>query len=126
MDLTRKRFIELFSGASALLFLQGCGGGSDYNGAPAPAPAPGPAPAPASGCSDVISGNHGHVLTVSVADLDSMTAKTYDIMGGADHPHMVTVTAANFTSLKNNPTGSVQVTSTSTFAHTHTITITCM
>ena len=42
MDITRKRFIELFSGASALLILQGCGGGGDYGGAPAPAPGPAP------------------------------------------------------------------------------------
>jgi hypothetical protein len=78
------------------------------------------------GTSAAIADNHSHVISVTAADVTAGVDKTYDIMGGADHTHSVTVTAANFTSLKNNPTGSVQVTTTSTFAHTHTITLTCM
>ncbi len=120
MDLTRKRFIELFSTGSALLILHGCGGGSDYGGASAPAPAP------ASGCSDVISANHGHVLTVPVADLDSTVARTYDIAGAAGHNHQVTFSPMQLQQLKQGMQVSVGSTALPADGHSHTATVTCV
>jgi hypothetical protein len=46
-----------------------------------------------------ISGNDGHVLMVTAADITAGVAKCYNVMGAGDHPHYVTVTAANFTTL---------------------------
>ena len=76
-----------------------------------------------------ISGNHGHVLTVPTADLDSATAMTYSIMGAATHDHMVTLTPAELAQLKAGQ--SVTVTSTVTNAsgfgsHSHGVTVSCM
>ncbi len=126
MDITRKRFIELFSTGSALLILHGCGGGGDYNGAPAPAPAPGPAPAPASSCTEDISANHGHVLTVPVADLDSPTARTYSIAGAAGHNHQVTFSPAQLQQLKAEMPVQVASTAFPGDGHTHNVTVTCV
>jgi hypothetical protein len=120
MDITRKRFIELFSTGSALLILHGCGGGSDYGGAPAPAPAP------ASSCTEDISANHGHVLTVPVADLDSTTAKTYSIAGAAGHNHQVTFTPAQLQQLKAEMPVQVASTAFPGDGHSHNVTVTCV
>ena len=120
MDITRKRFIELFSGASALLILHGCGGGDDYGGAPAPAPMP------SSGCGEQITANHGHALTVPVADLDSPTAKTYSIMGSAVHDHQVTFSPAQLQQLKARTPVTVVSTAFSGDGHNHNVTVTCV
>lgn len=77
------------------------------------------------GTTTQIGSNHGHTLTVSIEDVMAGADKTYDITGTSAHAHMVTVTAANFSSLMNNPSGSVMITSTSGNGHTHTVTILC-
>lgn len=116
---TRKAFLGNLAGGAVLLVLGGCGGGGgDY--AAAPAPAPGPAGV---GCGASISGNHGHVLSIPTADLDSTTPKTYDIQGAADHTHQVTFSAADLANLKAGRT--VNVVSTTTLAHEHAISETC-
>ena len=69
-----------------------------------------------------ISGNHGHTLVVSKADVVAGTQKTYDITGSSAHSHSVTVTADHFTQLAAN--NSVIITSTPS-GHTHQITVTC-
>ncbi|MEZ4796530.1 MAG: hypothetical protein R2785_05110 [Flavobacteriaceae bacterium] len=70
-----------------------------------------------------ITANHGHSLTVSVADVNAGTEKTYNIEGSAGHSHEVTVTAANFNSLANNQ--QVVLSSTNDNGHTHNVTISC-
>lgn len=77
----------------------------------------------ANGTNANISANHGHTLIVSKEDVSSGTEKTYAIQGSASHDHSVTITAANFTSLKNN--NSVQVDSTSGDGHMHAVTVSC-
>lgn len=94
-----------------------------------PPPAPGNNPPPASkdclanGTNANISGNHGHAITVSKDDVSDGTEKTYAIQGSASHDHNVTLTAANFTALKNN--NSIQVDTTSGSGHMHGITVSC-
>src|SRR4249920_2960601 len=89
MDISRKRFVEaMFSGSAVLLFTS-CGGGGGYNGG-TPSPAPAPAPTGNSCNPAQIADNHGHELVIPLTDLDSATAKTYDIHGSADHTHSVT------------------------------------
>ena len=117
MDISRKRFIEALAGGSALLVLSGCGGGGSSYGGGNPAPS-------TSGCNEVISANHDHVLTIAVADLDSATPKTYDIRGAADHSHQVTFSVAQLKQLKAGTT--VTVTSTVAEGHMHNATVNCV
>lgn len=63
-----------------------------------------------------------HKMAVAAADVTAGVDKTYDIMGNSIHTHSVTLTAADFATLKS--TGTVMVTSTATI-HTHVITVTC-
>ena len=70
-----------------------------------------------------ISANHGHTLTVSSADVQAGAARTYSIQGSSSHDHMVTLTAANFASLQNN--NSITVNSTNDDGHTHSVTVSC-
>jgi len=70
-----------------------------------------------------ISGNHGHILPVSKAEVVASTSKTYDIQGIAGHTHTVTLTSEDFTTLKTNL--SIVIPSTTDAGHTHAITIAC-
>lgn len=69
-----------------------------------------------------ISANHGHSLTVPIADIQAGVDVTYELQGG-DHTHMVTITAANFGQLASN--NAIQVRSTNDAAHSHPIAIGC-
>jgi len=68
--------------------------------------------------------NHGHTLMVSVADLNAGVDKTYDISGTAGHAHSVTITAAQFATLKANT--SISLVSSVGSAHTHSVTVGCL
>lgn len=121
MVISRKDFCNGLLGGSAVLLFPGCGGGSDYGGSPAPAPTPAPAACGATGAA--ISGNHGHVLTVPRADLDSATDMNYSIAGTAGHDHTFTLTVAQLQALKAGQT--VTVTTGTTNAHSHQVTPSC-
>ena len=77
----------------------------------------------ASSCGAQFDFNHGHVLVVPKADLDSPTPMTYDISGSAGHSHTVTFSLAQLATLKAGT--SVTVTSTTTLAHQHVVTVSC-
>lgn len=64
-----------------------------------------------------------HIMSVPNTDVTAGVDKIYDIMGNSVHTHSVTLTAADFATLK--ATGSVMVTSTVGALHTHPITVTC-
>ncbi|HEY6510461.1 MAG TPA: hypothetical protein VI032_00695 [Burkholderiaceae bacterium] len=117
MDISRKRFIEALAGGGALLVLGSCGGGGSSYGGGNPAP-------PASSCNESISLNHGHALTIAVADLDSTTPKSYDIAAAAGHSHQVTFSPAQLAQLKAGT--AVTVTSSVGDGHTHQVTVTCV
>ncbi len=72
----------------------------------------------------MISGNHpdgAHALTIEVVDLDSATDITYDISGAAQHCHEITLTVADFTTLK----GGGSVTKLTCNGGDHEITLSC-
>jgi hypothetical protein len=71
-----------------------------------------------------IANNHGHAITVTAAEANAGVDKTYQIEGGADHPHTVLITAANFATLR--VAGTVMVGSSEDAGHTHVVTVTCM
>jgi len=128
MTMTRKGFLGAVTGGTVLLLLQACGGGGDDSSAPASPTTPAPAPAPAgTECSSsgaAISGNHGHVLEIPEADLDSTANRTYSIQGTSGHDHTVTFTPAQLQSLKAGQ--AVTVASSATSQHDHNVTVTCV
>ena len=73
-----------------------------------------------------ISGNHGHSISVSKADIAAGVDKPYDIKGAADHSHTVTITASQFAMLTGNTTVMKLSGPGSTDGHTHTVTIICL
>jgi hypothetical protein len=77
-------------------------------------------------CGAEIGTNHpmAHTMTVSDADVQAGVDKTYNIQGASMHPHTVTVTAADFTTLAGG--GTVMKTSSTDAMHSHVVTITCM
>jgi hypothetical protein len=123
MTLTRKEFLSsvvgVAAGAAGAALLVAC---SDSGSASADAASAGNCAANGA-APPTIAGNHGHVLTVSKADIAAGVAKTYDITGTADHTHHVTISAPNFGTLTSNMT--VSTTSTTDASHSHTITIMC-
>ena len=70
-----------------------------------------------------ISLNHGHSITIPIADINSETPGVYPL-SIAGHPHTLTLSSANITELKDN--GSVVVESSFDSGHTHDVTITCV
>ena len=123
MSLTRKEFLSsiagVVTGAAGAALLVGCGDGG--SGADAGAPN-----CLMNGTSADIAGNHGHVLSLSKADVMAGTAKTYDISGGAGHSHSVTISISQFTSLQGNTMATTVSSASATDGHTHSITITCV
>jgi hypothetical protein len=75
------------------------------------------------GTKSLIAANHGHTITVTIAEIQAAMDKTYDIMGTASHTHSFTVTAADFAALAKGT--SVTHTSSDSSGHTHSITISC-
>jgi hypothetical protein len=51
-----------------------------------------------------ISANHGHALSIPMADITAGAQKCYSAQGTADHAHYVTVTAADFAMLAGGGT----------------------
>jgi hypothetical protein len=117
MNITRKEFCAALTGGSVLLLLQSCGGGGSYGGGGGMTLVCG-----ASG--GAIAGNHGHVLTILRADLDSLTDKTYSITGTADHTHSVTFTPTQLQQLKAGADVAATTTTGGSIvnpAHSHTL-----
>jgi hypothetical protein len=80
-------------------------------------------------CSDgandtLISGNHGHAVTIPAGMLQAGTPITgIDIGGASDHTHFIDLTADDVDALLAEE--SVTVTSTSANMHTHMVTVSC-
>lgn len=111
MDLSRR---ELFLAAAALA---GCGGSNE------PTIDARRASCVDNGARSIIPYNHGHTLDIPAADITAGTMRSYDITGGADHSHTVTISAADMATLAGN--GSIQVMSSIGASHSHTIDIRC-
>ena len=106
---SRESVLAMLAGVT--ITITGCGDDDDDN------------PTGPSGGSDVngtISANHGHVATVRGADITAGGAVSLNIMGQADHPHTVALTAAQVVQIGNRQ--QVVVTSTTDNAHQHTVT----
>jgi hypothetical protein len=78
------------------------------------------APTGGSDVSGTVSANHGHVATVRSADITAGGGVSLNIMGQADHPHTVVLTATQVQQIGNRQ--QVSVTSSTDAAHQHTVT----
>jgi hypothetical protein len=67
-----------------------------------------------------ISANHGHVATVTAAQITAAGALSLNIMGSATHPHTVTLSASQVQQIGARQR--VAVTSTTEESHAHTVT----
>lgn len=113
-----------FTVASALAMLSGvvitmsgCGSSNSPN---SPTPEPTPAPGGASDKTGTIGSNHGHSAVITGAQLAAGGALTLNIQGSASHPHTVTLTSAELTSIAGNQRVSKE--SSSDSSHSHTVT----
>jgi len=71
-----------------------------------------------------ISGNHGHMMTVTAAKVSASVAIPYDIRGTATtHTHTVNVTDTNFHDLAGGKSVVVYSSASMLDGHVHTITI---
>ena len=77
-------------------------------------------PTPKADVQGAISANHGHVATITGAQLTSPTTISLNIMGTATHNHVVDLTQAEVTSIGSG-TQVAKVSTTDNF-HSHTVT----
>jgi hypothetical protein len=122
----RKTFLKKTVGALLLAVpaysLMDCSSSDDApNGNPNPNPSG--ADCLQNGTNVSIGGNHGHSLTVSVADINAGVDKTYSIEGSSDHPQQVTLTAAQFNTLKSNT--QILIASSVNSVHSNSVTVSC-
>lgn len=128
--MNRKTFIQKTTAGLLLglplISILACSG-SDEEGQPNPNPDPDPS---ASNCLEngthstvASSAGHSHSLTIPKEDISAGVEKIYDLSNVDDHIHQVTISAAQFQSLKGN--NSINVTSTSDSGHTHGVTVSC-
>jgi hypothetical protein len=127
MALDRKEFLRTALSMVGLGFvasrIASCGGS---DGPPSGTGTAGTGSSGGSACDDPvenIAGNHGHVLTVSPADVAAGASRTYSIQGTSTHNHMVTISAANFAKLAAGEV--ISLTSTTGAAHEHGVTVSC-
>jgi hypothetical protein len=93
-------------------------------GGPIDAGADASTPPPTCGTATAMIGsNHGHAIAVSAADVNAGIEKMYPIQGSSQHPHTVTLTAADFATLRE--TGTLMVMSSMDANHRHAVTVTC-
>jgi len=72
-----------------------------------------------------ISANHGHVATISSAELTAGSAISPDIRGSADHPHIVSLSAAEIVQIRDGQRVTVTSTTDPSAAfgtHSHVVT----
>jgi hypothetical protein len=117
--LTRTEFVKYaLSTAAVAVFAPACGDDDDDSGTSGANCASG-------SVTTEIGTNHGHTLTVPLADVMSGAPKSYTLTTGNFHTHVVEVTAANFSALKGSGSVSGLVTVVDATQHMHTVLLTC-
>ncbi|MGE3547098.1 MAG: hypothetical protein AB7L28_24450 [Kofleriaceae bacterium] len=116
--MTRKDFLISVAGVAGLAAIAACGGsdeGGDDDGMNDMCTMPN---------AGSISPDHGHTVSVSIADVNAAVDKTY-MLSNVGHTHMMTITAAQFAMLANQQAVTVTTTMGGSPGHTHTVTVTC-
>jgi len=117
---TRESVLALLSGV--VITVTGCGSDSSSPTTPSTGDGGGNGGGGgnAAGVNGTVSANHGHIATVTDAQVDAGNEVSIDIMGNADHSHSVNLTGAQLTQIGNDEL--VMVTSTNSQAHNHIVT----
>ncbi len=118
--LTRREFTL----EAALALLAGCVITISDGCASATSPSSATPPADITG---VISSNHNHAGVITGAQITAGNAFTFSIQGTAAHPHTLSITQADLTTLKNRQSVSREASAdfSNTFGlHTHVVTFT--
>jgi len=105
--------------STCIITIEGCGSSYSNPGNPTPTPTPTPTTGDIAGS---ISANHGHVATITSAQLTAGSAISLNIQGTATHAHTVEVSQADLQTLKNRQP--VSRDSTNNSGHMHTVTFT--
>lgn len=113
---TRESVMALLSGV--VITVTGCG--SDSSSPTTPSTGGGSNGGGGGGVNGTVSANHGHIATVTDAQVDAGNDVSLDIRGNADHTHTVNLSGAELTQIGNGQ--QVVVTTTNTQAHTHRVT----
>lgn len=66
-----------------------------------------------------------HRLAVPEADIEAGATKDYDIKGDSTHSHLITLTSADWKTLRSGGSVTVDSTSGGTTPHIHTVTVSC-
>ena len=103
--------------AGVTITISGCGGGGGGTGGGGSPTQPTPDNGDRLGN---VSANHGHVARIEAADLTAGNAVTLQIRGSSDHPHTLTLSAAEVVSIRGGQRVG-KATSEDDF-HTHTVT----
>ena len=110
-DFTLQAALALLAGV--VITIDGCGG--SYGNPSSPTPAVGD-------IQGSITGNHGHVATITSAQITAANAVSLDIQGTATHPHTVDLAQADLRSLQSRQAVTKQ--SSTNSSHQHTVTFT--
>ena len=115
---TRESVLALLSGV--VITVTGCGSDSSSPTTPSTGGDGGNGGGNAGGVDGTVSANHGHLATVTDAQVNAGNDVSLDIRGNADHSHTVNLTGAELTQIGNGQ--QVVVTSTNSQAHNHRVT----
>ena len=108
--------------SGVIITVTGCSDTSPSSPSPAPAPAPSPPPAaPTPGAvQGSVSANHGHIATITAAELAGGSDIILQIQGDADHDHSVMLAASDLSQIAGGERVSRE--SSNDQAHTHFVT----
>ena len=112
-EFTRESVLAMLAGVA--ITISGCGS----NDSPT-APSQGAGGSTTQDVSGTVSANHGHIATVTAAQITAAGAVSLDIMGQATHPHTVSLTASQMQQIGSRQR--VVVTSSTDAGHEHTVT----
>jgi len=103
--------------STVVITVEGCGSRSTSTPTPTA-----PTPAPVSDVNGSVSANHGHVATITGAQITASNGFSLNIQGTATHPHTVDITQADLRALQSRQT--VSKDSSNNSGHMHAVTFT--
>jgi hypothetical protein len=116
-EFTVKSALAILSGVA--ITVVGCSSSSSPTSPSGGTPAP-TTPTTSNDATGAVSANHGHIATVTAAQLTAGNMLSLDITGNANHPHTVELSAADLTQIQNGQR--VSKGSSTNQSHNHTVT----
>lgn len=113
-EFTVAAMLAMLGGVS--ITISACGGSASSPSGPSAPAAPA---APVADKTGVISNNHGHVAVITGAQLTAASTLALSLRGTASHDHMLELSGADLTQIREGRTFAKECTGTS---HTHMVT----